>query len=114
MRQFVRDLFYSSVADKQVNLPLPPTPFASHPRKLNILMLGTCSVDMVAKRSANSGHNIRHILMGSRRHALIPNAAPTDDVAVVNLTLRHILGEATKTSEPVVDLIFSRLKSDDD
>lgn len=72
MRQFVRDLFYSSVADKQVNLPLPPTSLAIHSRKLNILLLGTCSVEMLVKRSANSGHTIRHILMGSRRHAPDP------------------------------------------
>ncbi|MCX5539940.1 HAD-IIIC family phosphatase [Paraburkholderia sp. CNPSo 3076] len=114
MRQFVRDLFYSSVADKQVNLPLPPTSLAIHSRKLNILLLGTCSVEMLVKRSANSGHNIRHILMGSRRHAPIPEAAPTDDVVVVNLTLRHILGEVTQTPEPVVDMVFSRLCSDDE
>ncbi|WP_051481142.1 HAD-IIIC family phosphatase [Paraburkholderia nodosa] len=114
MRQFVRDLFYSSVADKQVNLPLPPTSLAIHSRKLNILLLGTCSVEMLVKRSANSGHNIRHILMGSRRHAPIPDAAPTDDVVVVNLTLRHILGEVTQTSEPAVDMVFSRLRSDEE
>ncbi|WP_321927994.1 HAD-IIIC family phosphatase [Paraburkholderia guartelaensis] len=114
MRQFVRDLFYSSVADKQVNLPLPPTSLAIHSRKLNILLLGTCSVEMLVKRSANSGHNIRHILMGSRRHAPIPDAAPTDDVVVVNLTLRHILGEVTQMSEPVVDMVFSRLRSDEE
>ncbi|MEX3966279.1 HAD-IIIC family phosphatase [Paraburkholderia sp. EG286B] len=114
MRQFVRDLFYSSVADKQVNLPLPPTSLAIHSRKLNILLLGTCSVEMLVKRSANSGHNIRHILMGSRRHAPIPEAAPTDDVVVVNLTLRHILGEVTQTPEPIVDMVFSRLRSDDE
>ncbi|TDG03101.1 HAD-IIIC family phosphatase [Paraburkholderia guartelaensis] len=114
MRQFVRDLFYSSVADKQVNIPLPPTSLAIHSRKLNILLLGTCSVEMLVKRSANSGHNIRHILMGSRRHAPIPDAAPTDDVVVVNLTLRHILGEVTQMSEPVVDMVFSRLRSDEE
>ncbi|WP_321948510.1 HAD-IIIC family phosphatase [Paraburkholderia sp. J10-1] len=114
MRQFVRDLFYSSVADKQVNLPLPPTSLAIHSRKLNILLLGTCSVEMLVKRSANSGHNIRHILMGSRRHAPVPDAAPSDDVVVVNLTLRHILGEVTQTPEPVVDMAFARLRSDDD
>ncbi|MEX3951287.1 HAD-IIIC family phosphatase [Paraburkholderia sp. EG287B] len=114
MRQFVRDLFYSSVADKQVNLPLPPTSLAIHSRKLNILLLGTCSVEMLVKRSANSGHNIRHILMGSRRHAPIPEAAPTDDVVVVNLTLRHILREVTQTPEPIVDMVFSRLRSDDE
>ena len=114
MRQFVRDLFYSSVADKQVNLPLPPTSLAIHSRKLNILLLGTCSVEMLVKRSANSGHNIRHILMGSKRYAPIPDAAPTDDVVVVNLTLRHILGEVTQMSEPVVDMVFSRLRSDEE
>ncbi|WP_176928869.1 HAD-IIIC family phosphatase [Paraburkholderia lycopersici] len=114
MRQFVRDLFYSSVADKQVNLPLPPTSLAIGSRKLNILLLGTCAVDMLVKRSVNSGHNIRHILMGSKRHTPIPDAAPTDDVAVVGLTLRHILSEATQTPEPVVDMAFSRLRSDDE
>ncbi|MEM5450509.1 HAD-IIIC family phosphatase [Paraburkholderia guartelaensis] len=114
MRQFVRDLFYSSVADKQVNLPLPPTSLAIHSRKLNILLLGTCSVEMLVKRSANSGHNIRHILMGSKRYALIPDAAPTDDVVVANLTLRHILGEVTQTPEPVVDMVFSRLRTDEE
>lgn len=114
MRQFVRDLFYSSVADKQVNLPLPPTPLAIGPRKLNILLLGTCAVEMLANRSANSGHNIRHILMGSKLHSPVPDVAATDDVAVVNLTLRHVLSEVTQTPEPEVDMAFSRLQSDDD
>lgn len=114
MRQFVRDLFYSSVADKQVNLPLPPTSLAIGSRKLNILLLGTCAIDMLVKRSVNSGHNIRHILMGSKCHTPVPDAAPTDDVAVVGLTLRHVLSEVTQTPEPVVDMAFSKLQSDDD
>ncbi|MBN3852563.1 HAD-IIIC family phosphatase [Paraburkholderia sp. Ac-20340] len=114
MRQFVRDLFYGSVADKQVNLPLPPTPLASGPLKLNILLLGTCAVDMLVKRSANSGHTIRHVLMGSKRHTLVPAAAPEDDVAVVGLTLRHILSEVTQTPEPEVDMVFARLRSEDE
>ncbi|WP_321814277.1 MULTISPECIES: HAD-IIIC family phosphatase [unclassified Paraburkholderia] len=114
MRQFVRDLFYGSVADRQVNLPLPPTPLASGPLKLNILLLGTCAVDMLVKRSANSGHTIRHVLMGSKRHTLVPAAAPDDDVAVVGLTLRHILSEVTQTPEPEVDMVFARLRTEEE
>lgn len=114
MRQFVRDLFYGSVADRQVNLPLPPTSLSSGPRKLNILLLGTCAVDMLVKRSANTGHVIRHVLMGSKRHTLVPAAAPDDDVAVVGLTLRHVLSEVTQTPEPEVDMVFARLRSEDE
>ncbi|WP_321905352.1 HAD-IIIC family phosphatase [Paraburkholderia tropica] len=114
MRQFIRDVFYTSVADKQVNLPLAPTPLAIDSRKLNILLLGTCGVEILASRSANIGHNIRHILMGSERHASVPEPASTDDVAVVNLTLRHILAGAANTPEPAVDMLFARLQSDDD
>lgn len=114
MRQFIRDFFYTSVADKRVNLPLPPTSLAIESRKLNILLLGTCAVDMLAKRSAECGHNIRHILMASTYHAPVPDVAPRDDVAVVGLTLRHILSEATQTPEPVADMVFARLQSDDD
>ncbi|MBB3257992.1 FkbH-like protein [Paraburkholderia bannensis] len=114
MRQYIRDLFYGSVADRQVNLPLPPTPLAGGPRKLNILLLGTCAVDMLVKRSANSGHTIRHVLMGSKRHTVVPAAAPGDDVAVVGLTLRHVLSEVTQTPEPEVDMVFARLCSEDD
>ena len=114
MRQIIRDLFYRSIADKRINLPLPPTSLAIESRKLNVLLLGTCGVDMIARRSVECGHNIRHVLMGSTFHAPIPDVAPADDVAVVSLTLRHILGEATQTSEPVVDMVFSRLQSDDD
>jgi FkbH-like protein len=114
MRQFIRDFFYTSVADKRVNLPLPPTSLSIESRKLNILLLGTCGVDMLVKRSMNCGHNIRHILMGSGRHVTVPDAAPTDDVAVVSLTLRHILSVAAETPEPAVDMVFSRLQSDDD
>ncbi|MEK6298518.1 MAG: hypothetical protein V4793_45640, partial [Paraburkholderia tropica] len=91
MRQFIRDFFYTSIADKQVNLPLPPTSLAIDARKLNILLLGTCGVEILGKRSANTGHNIRHIIMGSKRHEPVPVAAANDDVVVVNLTLRHIL-----------------------
>jgi FkbH-like protein len=114
MRQFVRDLFYGSVADRQVNLPLPPTSLSSGPRKLDILLLGTCAVDMLVKRSANTGHVIRHVLMGSKRHTLVPAAAPDDDVAVVGLTLRHVLSEVTQTPEPEVDMVFARLRSEDE
>ncbi|WP_109478399.1 HAD-IIIC family phosphatase [Paraburkholderia sp. C35] len=114
MRQAIRDFFYTSIADKRVNLPLPPTSLTIESRKLNILLLGTCGVDMLAKRSVDCGHNIRHILLGSRFHDPVPDAAPTDDVAVVSLTLRHVLSEATQTPEPVVDMAFSRLQSDED
>ncbi len=114
MRQLFRDVFYSSFADRQVKLPLAPTSLAIDSRKLNILLLGTCGVETLAKRSANIGHTMRHILMGSERHASVPEPAPTDDVAVVNLTLRHILSEAANTPEPAVDMLFARLQSDDD
>jgi len=114
MRQFIRDFFYTSVASRLVNLPLPPTSLAIGSRKLNILLLGTCGVEILAKCSVNCGHNIRHIIMGSTRHAPIPDAAPIDDAAVVSLTLRHILSEATQTPEPMVDMVFSRLRSDED
>ncbi|MEK6388692.1 HAD-IIIC family phosphatase [Paraburkholderia sp. SIMBA_009] len=114
MRQFIRDFFYTSIADKQVNLPLPPTSLAIDARKLNILLLGTCGVEILGKRSANTGHNIRHIIMGSKRHEPVPVAAANDDVVVVNLTLRHILSEAANTPEPAVDMLFARLKSDDE
>ncbi|MEM5369553.1 HAD-IIIC family phosphatase [Paraburkholderia azotifigens] len=114
MRRIIRDFFYTSIADKRVSLPLPPTSLAIESRKLNILLLGTCGVDMLAKRSVESGHNIRHMLMGSRYHDLAPDVAPTDDVAVVSLTLRHVLSEVTQTPEPVVDMAFSRLQSDEE
>jgi FkbH-like protein len=114
MRQLIRDFFYTSVADKRVNLPLPPASLAIEPRKLNVLLLGTCAVDILAKRSANCGHTVRHIIMGSERHAIIPAVAPTDDVVVVNPTLRHVLREVTQSPEPVVDMAFSRLRSDDE
>lgn len=114
MRQFIRDFFYTSIADKQVNLPLPPTSLAIDARKLNILLLGTCGVEILGKRSANTGHNIRHIVMGSKRHEPVPTAAANDDVVVVNLTLRHILSEAANTPEPAVDMLFARLQSDDE
>ncbi|WP_430227244.1 HAD-IIIC family phosphatase [Paraburkholderia tropica] len=114
MRQFIRDFFYTSIADKQVNLPLPPTSLAIDARKLNILLLGTCGVEILGKRSANTGHNIRHIIMGSKRHEPVPTAAANDDVVVVNLTLRHILSEAANTPEPAVDMLFARLQSDDE
>src|ERR1700756_1088986 len=113
MRQIIRDFFYKSVADKRINLPLPPTSLAIGSRKLNILLLGTCGVEMLVKGSVNCGHNLRHMLMGSKRHAPVPEAAPTDDVAVVSLTLRHILSEAIQTPEPAVDMVFSRLQSDE-
>ncbi|ACC70866.1 HAD-IIIC family phosphatase [Paraburkholderia phymatum] len=114
MRQVIRDFFYTSIADKRVNLPLPPTSLAIESRKLNILLLGTCGVDMLAKRSVDCGHSIRHMLMGSKYHDLVPDVAPTDDVAVVSLTLRHVLSEVTQTPEPVVDMAFSRLQSDEE
>jgi len=114
MPQVIRDFLYTSVADKLVNLPLPPTSLAIGSRKLNILLLGTCGVDILAKRSVNCGHAIRHILMGSKHYDAVPDAVPADDVAVVSLTLRHILSEATQTSEPVVDMAFARLQSDDE
>jgi FkbH-like protein len=113
MRQFVRDFFHTSVAAKRVNLPLPPTSLAIGSRKLNILLLGTCGVEMLVKGSVNCGHILRHMLMGSTRHDPVPDVAPTDDVAVVSLTLRHVLSEATQTPEPEVDMVFSRLQSDD-
>jgi FkbH-like protein len=114
MPQVIRDFLYTSVADKLVNLPLAPTSLSMGSRKLDILLLGTCGVDILASRSVHSGHTIRHMLMGSKRHDPVPEARPTDDVAIASLTLRHILSDATQTPEPVVDMVFARLQSEDE
>ncbi|WP_233862418.1 HAD-IIIC family phosphatase [Paraburkholderia adhaesiva] len=114
MSQVIRDFLYTSVADKLVNLPLAPTSLAIGSRKLDILLIGTCGVDILASRSVNSGHTIRHILMGSKQYNPVPDASPTDDVAVASLTLRHILSDATQMPEPVVDMVFARLQSEDE
>ncbi|RQH08308.1 HAD-IIIC family phosphatase [Paraburkholderia dinghuensis] len=114
MRQFFRELFYSSVVTQQAKSPPSLTPLAIGSRKLNILLLGTCAVDMIASRSVNSGHNVRHVLMGARRHSPVPDVDPSDDVAVVSLTLRDILSEVTQTQQPAADMTFSRIQSGDD
>jgi hypothetical protein len=72
--------------------------------------MGGCQFELLLKAVEDSGHNIRHILMPSLRHALIPDPAD-DDLAIMNITLRHVLSDATEWPEPKSDMALARFRS---
>jgi FkbH-like protein len=83
-----------------------------HPLKVSFL--GNCQFDPLVKAFLGSGHRIRHVWMGSDIHSLIPDPLADDDLAVIDLSLRHILSDGSGLPIPASDMIFARMRSAED
>jgi hypothetical protein len=71
-----------------------------HPLKVSFL--GNCQFDPLVKAFLGSGHRIRHVWMGSDIHSLIPDPLADDDLAVIDLSLRHILSDGSGLPIPAI------------
>lgn len=80
---------------------------------LNLLLLGNCQLESITQIAPSLGHVAHHQLMESLRHSKIP-AVATDgfDAAVVSLTLRHIVSDATSLFFGAADMALARLQDD--
>jgi FkbH-like protein len=79
---------------------------------IRVLLLGTCGLELLARSTEGFGVTVDHMLMESYSHSETPEVANgSRDVAIVALTLRHILGEAAGVSNVGADLLFARVQS---
>jgi FkbH-like protein len=81
---------------------------------LKVSFLGNCQFDVLVKAFLGSGHRIRHVWVASEIHSLIPDPLADDDLAVINLSLRHILSDGTGLPIPASDMIFAKMRSAQD
>ena len=103
----------SALSGGGVSAP-PPLPRHLGPPldALHVLLLGTCSFDLLARSTEGFGVTVDHMLMESFSYSATPDLGGRPrDVAVVALTLRHVLGEAAGVSNVGADLLFARLQT---
>ncbi|WP_213979270.1 HAD-IIIC family phosphatase [Sphingomonas sp. dw_22] len=80
---------------------------------LNLLLLGNCQLESIAQAAPSLGHTAHHQLMESLRHSAIPAVATGNfDAAVVSLTLRHIVSDATGLFFGAADMALARLQDE--
>jgi FkbH-like protein len=91
--------------------PLPPYLGPALDR-LHVLLLGTCGLELLARSADDFRVKVDHLLMESFSHSETPDLAERPrDIAIVALTLRHILGEAAGAPNVGADLLFARVQT---
>jgi len=91
--------------------PLPPHLGPALDR-LHVLLLGTCSLELLARSTEGFGVTADHMLTVSFSHSEPPDVGRRPrDAAIVALTLRHILTEASGGSTAAADMLFARVQS---
>jgi FkbH-like protein len=79
---------------------------------LCVLLLGTCGLELLARSADGFGIKVDHMMAASFSHSETPDLARRPrDVAIVALTLRHILGEAGGVANVGADLLFARVRT---
>jgi FkbH-like protein len=109
MRKFARRLL-GKLSNHEMDWNPTTSVSPSSGRSLKITLMGGCQFEQLLKAMEGSGHEIRHVLMGSLRHTLLPDLAD-DDLTIINITLRHVLADATAWPEPKSDMAFARFGS---
>jgi FkbH-like protein len=92
----------------------PPLPSHLGPPldNLRVLLLGTCGLELLARSTHGFGVTVEHMLTSSFSHSPAPDVGKRPrDVAIVALTLRHILAEASGGSDISADLAFARVQT---
>jgi FkbH-like protein len=91
--------------------PPTPCPLGARLKGLNVLLMGTCQLEPLVDAAPVCGHKISHMLCESYRHAAIPAVDVTGmDAAVVGITLRHLMGDATGLPLAASDMFLARLQ----
>ncbi len=102
-----------ALAGDPVIAPPPLPPHLGPPLDgLRVLLLGTCSLDLLARSPQDFGVTVDHMLMESSSRSEAPDLGRRPrDIAVVALTLRHILSDAMGVSHLGADLLFARVQT---
>lgn len=97
----------------RVSIPTGPDLAKGARSGLNLLLLGNCQLESIARIAPALGHVAHHHLMESLRHSQIP-AVEADgfDAAIVSLTLRHIVSDATGMFFAGSDMALARLQDE--
>jgi FkbH-like protein len=105
----------SADAAKPYDIPFTPDILGGNRLSLQFLLMGTCQVEHLIAPAKSCGHSVKHMLLESYQHSLIPKPDLTHiDAAVISLTLRHIFSDATEKALPQGDMTLARLGNSDD
>jgi FkbH-like protein len=91
--------------------PQAAYPLGPRLQGLDVLLLGTCQLEPLIATAPACGHKISHMLFESYRHAPVPVVDVAKmDAAVIALTLRHLIGDATGLRLTASDMFLARMQ----